>query len=87
MLRSTRKAGMLDPVVVWLLLAGSRTIIGNVESSFFLSASVRNGIRYNVAYNDPRLCNMGRRVAGSRQNTTPRTPQNTGSAINELKLP
>mmetsp|Transcript_42855 Transcript_42855/g.76883 ORF Transcript_42855/g.76883 Transcript_42855/m.76883 type:complete len:87 (+) Transcript_42855:479-739(+) len=59
MLRSARQAGMLDAVVDWFLLAGSRTIIGNVESSFALSASVRNGIRYSVAYNDPRLCNMG----------------------------
>ncbi|XP_075263722.1 uncharacterized protein LOC142355420 [Convolutriloba macropyga] len=50
--------GMLDAVVDWFLLAGSRSIIGNVQSSFGYSASARNGIRYTVAYPHTRLCNM-----------------------------
>mmetsp|Transcript_20517 Transcript_20517/g.56874 ORF Transcript_20517/g.56874 Transcript_20517/m.56874 type:complete len:412 (+) Transcript_20517:106-1341(+) len=52
------QAGMLDAVVDWFLLAGSRSIIGNVQSSFGYSASARNGLRYTVAYPHTRLCNM-----------------------------
>jgi hypothetical protein len=47
---------MLDAVVDWFLLAGSRTIIGNIRSTFSLTASLRNGIRYSVAYDAGRLC-------------------------------